>query len=219
MTTPLMKQSPLAGCYQDYNAQTVEIAGWQMPENFGSVQKEKSAFENASVVLDFSHIGKISVRGEEAAELFPEAKTLESLQVFSNESIAILRLTDDELIILTPSGQQNTVLGKCQGSQSSVIDMSGALGCLTLAGPRRDEVIERSTAMNLCRNRVDAGSVIQTTIHAVPTTLWRTKTLDVILVSRDFTEFLFDALLDVGQSVGLTPAGLATLASPFTTGQ
>jgi len=194
-----------------------------MAEHFGNAQKEKTAFENASVLLDLSHIGKISLRGNDAteriAELFPESKGLEPLQAFPSESVAVLRLSADEFILLTPPGRQETILKKFQKTQSALVDVSGAFGCLTLAGPCRDEVIERSSAMNLRRDRIGAGTVIQTTIHAVHTTLWRTKSLDVILVSRDFTEFLFDALLDVGQPIGLTPAGLSTLAGPFTTGQ
>ena len=223
MTTTLMKQSPLAGCYLNYKAHVVEIAGWQMAENFGNTEKEKTAIVNASVLVDWSCIGKFSIRGHDAAdriaELFPQAKSLEPLHAFSNASVAVLRLTSDEFVLLTDPAQQEAMLEKLQSAASSVVDVSGAMGCLVLAGPRRDEVTERSTAMNLRRDLVGAGSVIQTTIHAVHSTWWRTEFLDIILVSRDYTEFLFEALLDVGQPVGLVPAGLSTLASPFTTGQ
>ena len=223
MTTILMKQSPLSGHYANYNAQTIEIAGWQIARNFGNEQKEKDSLANASILVDWSHVGKISIRGSDAAdriaELFPQAASLKPLQSFANESVAILCLTDDEYLLLTAPGEQTKIIEKCKNTESNLIDVTGGMGCLVLAGPRRDEVTERSSAMNLRRDRVGAGAVIQTTIHAVHTTLWRTECFDVILVSRDYTEFLFDALLDVGQPVGLLPAGLFALAVPFISGQ
>ena len=35
--------------------------------------------------------------------------------------------------------------------------------------------------------------------------------MEVLLCFRDYAEFLFDALLDVGKGVGLIPVGLKTL--------
>ena len=70
----------------------------------------------------------------------------------------------------------------------------------------RAEVMERSTAMDL---RFGEGTVVQTSVHRVPVILWRTAQADVMVMTRDLTEFLFDALLDVGRAVGLRPGGLA----------
>ncbi len=223
MITTLIKQSPLGGLYPNYSVRTVEVNGWQMAEDFGHAEKEKTALASASALVDWSHIGKVSVRGADAArrvaDLYPQAEFIKPLKAFYDDFVAVLRLTSDEFILLTAPAREDNLLEKLQGAESSVVDISGASGCLVLAGPGRDEVMERSSAMNLSRDRMGAGSVVQTTIHTVHTTLWRTETLDIILVGRDYAEFLFDALLDVGRGVGLVPAGLSTLAVSFTTGQ
>ena len=95
---------------------------------------------------------------------------------------------------------------------------SGALGCLALGGAQRDLVIERSTAMNLRRDRQGSGSVMQTTFHMINCTLLRTANLDILLHSRDLSESLFAALWDVGKGVGLTISGIATIPVSFEIG-
>ena len=85
------------------------------------------------------------------------------------------------------------------------------MGCLLLAGPRRDEVMERSSAMNLRKDLVGDYSVVETTVHVVPVILYRTPARDLLLATRDYVEFLYDALMDVGRAVGLRPGGLAAL--------
>ena len=100
-------------------------------------------------------------------------------------------------------------------AEASVIDQTGGMGCLILAGPRRDEVMERSSAMDLRRDRVGDFAVIQTTVHVVPVVLYRAPQYDMLLATRDYIEFLFDALMDVGRGVGLRPGGLASLEVDF----
>ena len=90
------------------------------------------------------------------------------------------------------------------------------MGCFALGGPRRDEVLERSTAVDLRRDRVHEGSVLQSSIHTVSCTIFRTANLDILIHPRTFSESLFDALMDVGIGVGLVPAGLAALPVSFT---
>ena len=99
--------------------------------------------------------------------------------------------------------------------QSTLINQTGAMGCFALGGPRRDEVLERSTAVDLRRDRVTAGSVLQSTFHTVSCTIYRTEDLDILVHSRTFSESLFDALMDVGIGVGMIPTGLSALPVSF----
>ena len=84
-----------------------------------------------------------------------------------------------------------------------------------MGGPRRDEVLERSTAVDLRRDRIVAGSVIQSSIHTINMTLYRTNNFDIIVHPRNLSESLYDALIDVGIGVGLVPAGIETIPVSF----
>ncbi|HIO84434.1 MAG TPA: hypothetical protein EYG61_10505 [Deltaproteobacteria bacterium] len=86
-------------------------------------------------------------------------------------------------------------------------------------GPRRDEVLQRSTAVDLRRDKVGAGAVLQSSILTVGMTLYRTKNFDILLHPRNLSESLFDALMDVGIGVGLVPGGISTVPVSFEEGK
>ena len=133
--------------------------------------------------------------------------------------MAALRLTRNDYLILCQSGMETDLLEKIDHKITTVIDQTGAQGCLVLGGPRRDEVLQRSTAMDLRRDRVIAGSVIQSSIHTVSMTLYRTKHFDIIIHPRNLSESLYDALMDVGIGVGLVPCGISTVPVSFEEGK
>jgi len=219
MTTLLQKISPLDQAYQQNQAQFITTEGWSIPAHCGNQDKEKAQLETGSVLVDWSHIGKITLRGNDAQaaadHVDSQASSLKPLQSCATDEVAVLRLTQDEFMILCQPEKEAAVVASAQAAQTDVLSHGGGLGCLVLAGKRRDAVIERSSAMNLRGDIVPAGSVVQTTIHAIPCTIYRTSTIDILVHSRDFSESLFEALMDVGHGVGLIPSGVATLPVSF----
>lgn len=215
MTVRLAKRSALAAVGRRLGATFVQEHDWQLVADYGDPKAERRSLRDEAVIVDWSHVGKITVRGAEAphqvARLDPRAGDVARLSSCSRADVACLRLTDDEFLVVCPPGGDRDAAASFDTGATSVVVHGGGTGCLVLAGPRRDEVLERSCAMNLRRDRVVPASVVQTTMHFVHCTLWRTENLDVVFHSRDFSESLFDAFLDVGMGVGLRPAGLATL--------
>ena len=219
----MIKTSPLSGIYRNHPVKLTEFSGWQIAENFGNAEKELIHLSQGSVLADWSHIGKISLSGSDAAKAAEQAITgaskIEPLRSLSNQDMAALRLTRNDYLILCQSGMETDLLEKIDHKITTVIDQTGAQGCLVLGGPRRDEVLQRSTAMDLRRDRVIAGSVIQSSIHTVSMTLYRTKHFDIIIHPRNLSESLYDALMDVGIGVGLVPCGISTVPVSFEEGK
>ncbi|MGJ3249026.1 MAG: hypothetical protein ACFE0I_23505 [Elainellaceae cyanobacterium] len=227
MVRPILtKHSPLSGIYRAYSATLIDQQGWQIAEHFGNLPAEKQSLQTGSVLADWSHIGKISLSGQQAAHaaemLCAGASSISPLLSVSTPDAAVLRLTTHDYLILCQAGREVSLLGQLDGDRPgphiTIVNQTGAMGCLALAGQRRDEVLERSTAMDLRRDRLVAGSVIQTTMHTIRCTLYRTSQLDIILHPRSLSESLFEALLDVGIGVGLVPTGLATVPVEFQAG-
>ena len=220
--TTLIKRSPLSEAYLQRGAEHVEAAGWQIAAHAGDPEGEKEHLQTGSVLADWSHVGKISLRGKgapaEAAKVDPRAGDLNPLQAYGVKDHAVLKLTADEFLVLCQPGEAESLLARFDAVKTSVLDQTGAMGCLALGGAQRDLVIERSTAMNLGRDRQGSGSVVQTTFHMINCTLLRTASLDILLHSRDLSESLFAALWDVGKGVGLTISGIATIPVSFEIG-
>ena len=215
----MIKTSPLSGIYRNHPVNMIEVSGWHIAGNFGDTEREQENLKKGAVLVDWSHIGKISLsRGNASAaaeKALKGSSKIEPLNSIADSEIAVLRLTNNDYLILCNPGMEKNVLEKIDSKVTTVTNQSGANGCLVLGGPRRDEVLERSTAVDLRRDRVVAGSVIQSSIHTINMTLYRTNNLDIIVHPRNLTESLFDALMDVGYGVGLVPAGIETIPVSF----
>lgn len=218
--TPLLKRSPLSGLYRRYPAQLVEVAGWQMAQHFGNPEQELQQLQTASVLVDWSHLGKIAISGSGAMATLGKQRSLPTpfppLTAIENAAGAMLRLTPNDWMVLLNPGETATFLAEIDSTAATVMDATGALGCFALAGPSRSTVLERSTALNLRPDQAPPGSVCQTTLHTIRCTLYRRPDLDLILHPRSLSESLFEALLDVGIGVGLLPSGLGILPIHWT---
>ncbi len=216
----MIKTSPLSGIYRDQRVNIVEVSGWHIARNFGEIEWEKENLEKGAVLVDWSHIGKISLSKGDASSaaekvLKGSSKIKPLNSIADSKNMVVLRLTKNDYLILCQSGMEKNLVEKIDSKITTLIDQSGSNGCLVLGGPRRDEILERSTAVDLRRDRVLAGSVIQSSIHRINMTLYRTKNFDIILPPRNLTESLYDALMDVGIGVGLIPAGIETIPVSF----
>ena len=215
----MIKTSPLLGIYRNHPVNIIEVSGWHIAGNFGDTEREQENLKKGAVLVDWSHIGKISLsRGNAPAaaeKALKGSSKIEPLNSIADSKMAVLRLTNNDYLILCHPGMEKNVLEKIDSKVTTVTDQSGSNGCLVLGGPRRDEVLERSTAVDLRRDRVVAGSVIQSSIHTINMTLYRTNNFDIIVHPRNLTESLYDALMDVGIGVGLVPAGIETIPVSF----
>ena len=215
----MIKTSPLSGIYRNHPVNIIEVSGWHIAGNFGDIEREQDNLKNGAVIVDWSHIGKISLsRGNASAaseKVLKGSSKIEPLNSMADSKMAVLRLTINDYLILCQPNMEKNVLEKIDPKVTTVTDQSGSNGCLVLGGPRRDEVLERSTAVDLRRDRVVAGSVIQSSIHTINMTLYRTNNFDIIVHPRNLSESLYDALIDVGIGVGLVPAGIETIPVSF----
>ncbi len=215
----MIKTSPLSGIYRNHPVNIIEVSGWHIAGNFGDTEREHDNLKKGAVLVDWSHIGKISLslwNASAASEkVLKGSSKIEPLNSMADSKMAVLRLTINDYLILCQSSMEKNVLEKIDPGLTTVTDQSGSNGCLVLGGPRRDEVLERSTAVDLRRDRVFSGSVIQSSIHTINMTLYRTNNFDIIVHPRNLSESLYDALIDVGIGVGLVPAGIETITVSF----
>ena len=106
----MIKTSPLSGIYRNHPVKLTEVSGWQIAENFGNDERELIHLSQDSVLVDWSHIGKISLSGGDAAkaaeQVISGASEIEPLNSSSNQDLAVLRLTRNDYLILCQSGME-----------------------------------------------------------------------------------------------------------------
>jgi heterotetrameric sarcosine oxidase gamma subunit len=203
----LAKRTPLAAFQRARGASWGRVADWEVALHVEGAEAEARARAGGAVLVDWSPLAKLSLPARRLAA----AGEVPPRRAACRDGRALLRLTPDEAWLLGAPGDEEGLARWAGAEDARPWELTGAYAALLLAGPRRDEVLERSTALDLRRDRVGPGSVLQSTVHTVPCVLYRCASWDLLLPSRDRAESLFAALLDVGRGVGLVAAGVGTL--------
>ena len=111
----LLKKSPIAAVYRRLGADCVEVAGWHIARHVVDLERERRALREAAVLVDWSHIGKVLIRGKsaarDAAKIDSRALQLAPLTSCRTAKTAILALTRDEMMVLSPPGSDAAIVG------------------------------------------------------------------------------------------------------------
>ena len=96
----LIKNSPLSGIYRRHSANTVEVSGWLMADDFGNSEKEQKHLQEQCVIADWSHLGKISLSGTKASsdaeKMIKGASKIKVLNTLSDQTSVAFRLTQND---------------------------------------------------------------------------------------------------------------------------
>jgi glycine cleavage system aminomethyltransferase T len=94
-------------------------------------------------------------------------------------------------------------------------DVTSVFAALLLAGPRSREVLRKLTSLNVSDTALPEGGCGQASLAHVHATLLRRDLSGVpgflLLVSREYAESVWEAVLHAGHEAGLQPFGLEAL--------
>ena len=128
----------------------------------------------------------------------------------------LYRLAEDQALVTVDAPEVESVdLEPPSGGLAvHVTDVTSTLAALCLVGPRSREVLGKLTPLNLTDRGLPDAACAQTQIarcHALVARL-DVNELPVyrLFVTRDYAEFVWDALAEAGRDCGLTPFGMET---------
>jgi sarcosine oxidase subunit alpha len=153
--------------HEEAGAQMMWAGPWRRPHSYGDYpEAEVRAVHESLGVIDVSTLGKLLVEGSEAAELlerlypnrFGDMKTgrirygvltTDGGRIMDDGTIA--RLADDLYYVTTTSTGSDAVTAWFEwwnavwGYDAEIVNVTGALAALNLAGPRAREALQRLT--------------------------------------------------------------------------
>ena len=157
--------------HEEEGAKIMWAGPWKRPYAYGETpEDEVRAVHESLGVIDVSTLGKLLVEGPEAAELlerlypnrFSDLKpgrirygvlTSDGGRIMDDGTIA--RLTDDLYYVTTTSTGADSVTAWFEwwnavwGYEAEIVNVTGALAAVNLAGPRAREALERLTEDDL----------------------------------------------------------------------
>jgi sarcosine oxidase subunit alpha len=163
-----MKRSPLHFRHEEAGAQMMWTGQWRRPFAYGDPAAEVRAVHESLGVIDVSTLGKLVVEGPDAAELlerlypnrFGDLKlgrirygvvTTDGGRIMDDGTVA--RLGDDLFYVTTTSTGSEGVTewfewwNAIWGYDAEIVNVTGALAALNLAGPRaRDALADLTDA-------------------------------------------------------------------------
>ncbi|MFC7142047.1 glycine cleavage system aminomethyltransferase GcvT [Halosimplex aquaticum] len=94
-----LRQPPLAAAHEDSGATLTEFGGWEMPVEFDSIRREHEAVRESVGRFDVSHMGQITVTGDDACRLTNRLVTNDVSDLDPGES-NYAAITDDRGVML-----------------------------------------------------------------------------------------------------------------------
>jgi len=242
-----LRRTPLDRQHASHEAVFEDFGGWRRPAWYAShgrtreecIRAEKRAAREAVSLFDGSPLGKIEVRGPDAAEFLNRMyyNTMRTLPVgraryglmLSEHGVIVddgvcMRLADDHFLVSTTSGGSSRIFGffedwlQCEWPDLKVLvtQVTSAWGNIAIAGPKARELLSRlSTDIDLDPGAFPHLSVRCGKLEGVSVRVARvgfTGELSFELnVPSGYTASLWQLLLERGRSLGIRPIGIEAL--------
>ncbi|MFQ5872409.1 MAG: hypothetical protein ACE5JL_01210 [Dehalococcoidia bacterium] len=210
----------------------VDRDGWKLPAKYTSVDEEVEMVRKAGGVCDISSVGKLGVQGTDAlgklAEVLSLSRPLEvgwaqrcsvpTSDASNGDGITVVGLAYDEALVLTPPSEVASLakfLEERLDGCAHLVDVTSSWAGVKIVGPLSHNVLTRLVELDLDPAVLDDGRCVQGKAAEVHALVLRSDLGGMLAyqlyVTRDFGEYIWDALLHAGRREGVGPVGFEAL--------
>ncbi|MFI1394812.1 glycine cleavage system aminomethyltransferase GcvT [Streptomyces sp. NPDC020681] len=220
----------LDAVHRSLGATMTDFAGWDMPLRYGSERDEHTAVRTKAGLFDLSHMGEITVTGDQASDLldFALVGNIGGVAVGRArytmicqedggilDDLIVYRLGETEYMVVANASNAQIVLdalvARSEGFDAEVRDDRDAYALIAVQGPESPGILKSLTDADLDGLKYYAG--LPGTVAGVPALIARTGYTGEdgfeLFVEPQYAEKLWQALTEAGAPVGLVPAGLS----------
>jgi sarcosine oxidase subunit alpha len=224
-----IRRSPLHFRHEEADAEMAWAGPWRRPLSYGDPVSEVRAVHESLGVIDVSTLGKLVVEGPEAGDLldrlYPNrfsdlatgrirygVLTTDGGRIMDDGTVA--RLADDLFYVTTTSSGSDAVCewfewwNAVWGYDAEIVNVTGALAAVNLAGPRAREALEGLTGADVSPESLRYLDARELTVAGVPCLALRIGFVGELGYElhcpATTAEHLWDALI----AVGAVPFGL-----------
>ncbi len=204
--------------------------GWQLPAQYGEVAQEAVWLRDTVGISDISSIGKLRVVGSGAAELvaalLPHATELASGVVGEGDlpaecgdgKLLAARLAHDEFLLLTPPNRATALMDSMPGGPSCahIADVTSGFSGVSIIGPGAERLLSRITQLDVSSAALPDLACAQARFAGIQALLLHRDTHGIatrhLYASREYGEYLWEALIEAAKHEGGGPVGTEALA-------
>lgn len=223
----MTKQTFLHGKHVALGARMVDFAGWHMPVQYTSIIEEHKTVRENVGLFDVSHMGEVIVEGEDALpylnKIVPQeiSKLVDRKAVYCQmtnkqggiiDDLIIYKLQDKKYLIIVNASRidedLNWMVRNKLGFNVNIVNESHNYSLLAVQGPKAVALINKMGVTDL----PPFFSIKRAELFNI--NLWISRTGYTgedgveILVRNEFSETLWDKILEAGKEFGIKPIGL-----------
>lgn len=223
----MTKQTFLHDKHIELGAKMVDFAGWHMPVQYSSIIEEHKTVRENVGLFDVSHMGELIVYGEDALpylnKLVPQdvTKLVDRKAVYCQltnkqggiiDDLIIYKLEDNKYLIIVNASRLdedlNWMVRNKLGFNVEIVNESHNYSLLAVQGPRAVELIKKMGIDELPPFfSIKRGELFNINLWVSRTGYTGEDGVE-IMVRNEFSEILWDKILDFGKEFGIKPIGL-----------
>jgi sarcosine oxidase subunit alpha len=227
------KRTPMHHRHKERDAKIMWTGVWRRPHSYGDPGAEARDVHERVGLIDVSTLGKLVLTGPEAApfleRLYPNRFAdmapgrirygvlgTDAGRIMDDGTIA--RLSDDQWYVTTTSTGADNVLewftwwNAVWHMDVEIVNVTGALAAVNVAGPRTRELLARLTDLDLSNDAFKYLDAKRAEVAGVPCLLLRIGFVGELGYElhcpSPYGEHLWDAILEAGAGLGCRPFGL-----------
>ena len=191
---PVFRHTPLFHTHIGAGATMGERHGWQVPASFTGAQQEANLLSNSAAVSDLSWTTKLDLKG---CRVKPAGTAW--------------HLSPGHFLITCDPPKREAVIASLPPSY--VTDVTSVYAQFLVAGPRSRDILSKVTSLNVAAFRnLDCGQAAVAHVHAI---VLRDDFAGLpafhVLVSREYAESVWEAVLHSGHEFHAMPCGFEAL--------
>ncbi len=227
-----LKRTALYQKHLDLGAKMVPFAGYDMPVQYKGLKEEHMAVRNGVGLFDVSHMGEFVVRGKDAEALVAwicsnDISKVIDMQAQYNcmpnedggivDDLIVYRWNATEYYLVVNASNiekdWNWIVKQkeSKGFNCEIENISDQLSLVAVQGPKAPELVQRLTAVNVSEipfYHYRAGSVAGADDVFISNTGYTGSGGFELYVWNKDVEKVWDALMEQGVELGVTPCGL-----------
>lgn len=223
----MTKQTFLHDKHVALGAKMVDFAGWHMPVQYSSIIDEHKTVRESIGIFDVSHMGEIIIQGKDSLpflnKIVPQdiSKLVDLKAVYCQltnkqggiiDDLIIYKLEDKKYLIIANASRidedLNWMVRNKPGFDVEIINESHNYSLLAVQGPKACDLIRSLGVTDLPKFfSIKRGELFNINVWISRTGYTGEDGVE-ILVRNEFSEYLWDKLLDAGKDLGIKPIGL-----------
>jgi heterotetrameric sarcosine oxidase gamma subunit len=229
----IYKLTPIHHWHEQHSARFVLESGWKRVESYGDADQEVSLVSTAAGICDVTPLTKIDFQGKDTEAFLARnlpGSAIPKLGFHNRASLSgdekdgelqVARLKTERFLVLGPPGVRDALVASfAQPAKdlecTHVTDLTSAFAAIRLVGPSSAAVLKKICPLDLDGGGLASGRCAQAPVARVGAVVMRDDLVGwtgyLILVSRDYGEYVWKSVLDAGEGLHIGCFGLTALS-------